>query len=285
MISRKQHLLILALGLTAITTSQTQAQEPINAADSATQPSPGHVILKEQFRYYRLDVDSGPEDRRGEIDEYVFSTIVNVGLSADVSLSLRMPVRIRDREFDLFGDSEREEGIGDLTALAKWRILRKDSGPLDTMRLSLIGGAEIRTGDSPFTSDAYNPVFGLALTQITGRHGLNAALHWTFTTNGNDEPILPGESTADLLRYDLAYLWRLSPREYSEDTHGAWYLVAELNGLYETNGDNELFVSPGIMYEAKTWTAELSVQIPAWQEIDHRAETQFAVVAGLRFSW
>jgi hypothetical protein len=261
------------------------AQESITATDSATQPSPGHVILKEQFRFYRLDLDTGPRARRGEVDESVFLTTLNAGVSADVSLSFRMPVRLRDREFDFLREAERDEGIGDFTALAKWRVYRKDDGPLDTARLSLIGGAEIRTGDSPFTNDAYNPILGLAYTQIAGRHGVNASLNWTFTTGGNDEPIFAGESTADLFRYDLAYLWRLAPREYTAETRGAWYLVAEVNGLYETNGDHELLVSPGIMYEARTWTAELSVQLPAWQEIDHRAETEFVLIAGVRFSW
>jgi hypothetical protein len=260
-------------------------QEPINAADSATQPSPGHVIFKEQFRFYQLDLDEGSLDRRGDLNEAVFSTTINLGLTSDVALSFRMPVNLRDREFDLGGFSEKDEGFGDLTALAKWRVYRKDSGALDTARLSLIGGAQIRTGDTPFTTDAYNPILGLAYTQIAGRHGLNGSLQWTLTTDGNDEPIFAGESTADLLRYDLAYLFRLSPRQYTAETHGALYLVAELNGLYETNGDNELFLSPGIMYEAKTWTAELSVQLPTWQEIDHRAETDFAVIAGVRFSW
>lgn len=261
------------------------AQEPINAADSATQPSPGHVIFKEQFRFYRLDLKEGPGDRRGDIQDAVFSTTVNVGLTSDVSLSFRMPVNLRDRDFDLGGITERAEGIGDLTALAKWRVYRKDSGALDTARFSLVGGAQIRTGDSPFTTDAYNPILGLAYTQITGRHGLNGSLQWTFTTDGNDEPIFAGESTADLLRYDLAYLFRLSPKQYTADTQAALYGVLELNGLYETNGDNELFIAPGIMYEAKTWTAELSLQLPAWQEIDLRAETDYAVNVGLRFSW
>jgi len=39
------------------------------------------------------------------------------------------------------------------------------------------------------------------------------------------------------------------------------------------------------MYEAKTWTLELSVQLAAWQDIDHRAELEYALIAGVRFSW
>lgn len=261
------------------------AQEPINAEDSATQPSPGHVIYKEQFRFYSLDLDQGSRERKGEIREYALFTTLNVGLAADAALSFRVPVAFREREFSLRDNFDHEAGVGDATVLAKWRVFRNDTGPLDSARLSLIGGADIRTGDTPFTSDAYNPILGLAYTQIIGRHGFNGALQWTFTTDGNDEPIFAGESTADVGRYDLAYLFRLSPEQYAADTPGALYAVCELNGLYETNGDNELFVAPGLMYEAKTWTAELSVQVPVWQRIEHRAEVDYALIAGIRFSW
>lgn len=275
----------LAAAVVLCRSAPLAAQEPINAADSATQPSPGHAIFKEQFRYYSLDLRDGPRDRRGDIQDSVFQSTLNIGLLKDVMLSLRAPTVLRDRDFDGMRGDDDAEGVGDLTALAKWRIYRNDSAALDSARLSLLGGAVIRTGDGPFTSDAYNPVLGAAYTQIRGRHGINASLQWTFTTDGNREPIYAGESTADVLRHDLAYLYRLWPAEYTAETHGAFYAVMELNGLYETNGDHEILLSPGLMYEAATWTAELSVQLPALQEISHRAEMDFAVVAGVRFAW
>lgn len=261
-----------------------QAQEPINAFDSATAPSPGHVILKEQFRYYDFRLENGPDRRQGEISDAALLTTLNIGLTRDVSLGFRIPGAYRDRKLDFRDQREYDGGVGDVTALLKWRVVQEDLGALDTIRLSLIGGARIRTGDSPFTSDGYDPIFGLAYTQISGRHGLNAAAAWTFTTNGNNEPIYPGESTADYFRYDLAYLYRLYPETYSESTPGALYGVIELNGAYETNGDHELMISPGLMFEAPTWTIELSVQLPAWSDIDHRAEERYAIIAGVRFS-
>lgn len=270
--------------LVAWTTNEAYSQEATNAADSATQPSPGNVVFKEMFHFYNLDLDNVTPDRRSDVEDASFMTIVNVGLVPDWSLSFRLPVTLRHREFDLSGETDRVEGIGDFTALAKWRFYKNDSNPLDTKRLALIGGLQVRTGDSPFTSDGYNPVIGLAYTQVTGRHGFNGSLEWTFTTSSNDEPIYAGESSADLFRYDAAYLYRLSPSEYSVDTHGALYLELEANGYYETNGDNELFLSPGFMYEARTWAAELSIQIPTWQEIDHRAEANYTIVAGIRLS-
>jgi hypothetical protein len=271
---------ILALHACAI----AAAQESTNAVDSATQPSPGYVVFKEMFHYYNLDLNETTRARKSDVEDAMFMTMVNVGVATDLSLSFRLPTILRRREYQAGGGVDREEGIGDFTVLAKWRVYRNDSGHVDTARLALIGGLQIRTGDAPFSSDGYNPVIGLAYTQIAGRHGLNAALEWTFTTGGNDEPVYAGESLADLLRYDLAYLYRLTPREYDADTIGSLYFQLETNGYYETNGDNELFLSPGLMYEARTWAAELSIQIPTWQEIDHRAEVNYAVVAGIRLS-
>jgi hypothetical protein len=265
--------------------SNLSAQEPISG-DSATQPSPGHFILKEQFRFISLDLDHGPRADRGQTRDYQLLTTINYGLTKDWSLSLRTPVISRRRSFDLGDRMDRAQGVGDVTLLAKWRFYRNDHGPLDTTRIAALGGAEIRTGDGPFTNDAYNPAIGLAATHIAGRHGLNGNLQWTFTTDGASEPTYAGMSTADVLRYNGAYLYRLHPETFDENSSGgAWYAVAELNGTYETNGDNELLLSPGLMYEASTWTLELSLQLPAWRDVSNRPETEYALVVGLRFAF
>jgi len=261
-----------------------RAQEPINATDSATAPSPGHVIFKEQYRFNSMSLKEGPRPRRGDIWDSVLLTTANIGVTRDVSLSLRTPVLFRDRHFDGPISDQRVGGVGDITVLGKWRFYQDDSGPLDTLRLSLAGGIRIRSGDAPFTSDGYDPIVGLAATKISGRHGFNGSLQWLFSTDGNDEPIYPGESLADVLRYDAAYLFRLYPAKYSSETYGALYAVVELNGTYETNGDNELLIAPGLMYEAATWTLELSVQAPVWRDVHHRAEMDYAIVAGIRLS-
>lgn len=276
-------LLLSQLAVSCITIS-TNAQEPVNA-ESGTQPSPGHVTLKEQFRFLSLDLDDGPKNRRGPIRDYTLMNTAVIGLTPDLSMSLRAPVTARRRSFDV-GGTDREQGVGDATILLKYRFHRVDHGPLDTTRIAAIGGAEIRTGDNPFTNDGYNPTLGIAATRIMGRHGFNGHMQWTFTTDGVADPTLPGMSTADLLRYNGAYLYRLSPAEYTaESSGGAWYAMLEANGTYETNGDNELLLSPGLMYEATTWALELSIQLPVWQDVSNRPETEYVLVTGLRFSF
>jgi len=76
------------------------AQETMSG-ESATQPSPGTVVLKEQFHFFRLNVSDGPARERGTIEETMLLTSLNVGVARDLSLSFRLPVQIRRREFDL----------------------------------------------------------------------------------------------------------------------------------------------------------------------------------------
>ena len=44
----------------------------------------------------------------------------------------------------------------------------------------------------------------------------------------------------------------------------------------------ELFLAPGIMYEAQGWALEASVQLPALQDLDHRPDNEFTVTVGVR---
>lgn len=172
-----------------------------------------------------------------------------------------------------------------MTALLKGRFWKDHVNAMDTQRLALLAGCELRSGDFPFTNDAYNPILGLAYTQISDRHGVNAATVWNFTTDGTDDGAWPGMSNADLFCWNLAYLYRVDPVEYTADTEGAWYALCEPNGLYETNGDAELFIAPGLMYEAARWTLKLSVQVPVWQALDYRPAAEYSLMMDKRFAW
>ncbi|MBK8916227.1 MAG: hypothetical protein IPM64_16800 [Phycisphaerales bacterium] len=256
------------------------AQEPPNAYESATQPGPGTFIFKPQLRYFYLD--DAPSSPRSETHQLNFSNTLNFGIAPDWSASIRFPLEQRWQS-DRASSDEESFGIGDLTTLLKWRVWRNDTSPLDTQRLAVFGGLEWPLGQSEFSSYSFDPIVGTAYTQVSGRHGINLSGAWKFTTDGDENPLLAGDGQADLLRYDAAYLFRLDPERYTAETKGAWYAVLELNGLYETNGDHEVFLSPGIMFEAQSWVLEFSVQLPAVQRLDHRPETDFAVIFGLRF--
>jgi hypothetical protein len=256
------------------------AQESINMP-AATQPSQGKFVLRNQFRY--LEAREHPLTGDDRIRQYTVWNNLAYGITGELSVNLSLPITYRSfRDADT-GGRKNESGFDDITAMLKWRIWQDDFGPIDTRRVSLIGGMQFPTGNGDMTSDGFNPIIGAVFTQVHGRHGINAALQYKFNTGrGTTFNLGGGNGRADALLYDTSYLYRISPAEYAPETLGAWYALIELNGVYETNGDNELSLTPGIMYEARTWTIEAGVRIPVWNDLDRRPETRFEVIAGLR---
>ncbi len=246
-----------------------QAQEAINF-NSALQPAKDTLIVRQQLRYFEADFASGIVNRH--IKQYQASTTFAYGVQSDLTLIFNAPFRFRKITDNLTGVSRRDEGLGDMNALAKIQLYQNDTGPTDTARLNLLAGMEVRSGDSNFSSDSYDPLLGAVYTQSIARHGFDAALLWKFNTNGGDP---------DRLRYDAAYVYRLEPESYGPGKMTALFSVLELNGFYETNGDNELFISPGIQYVTGRWALEATVQLPIWQDLDKRPERDFIV--GLSF--
>ena len=247
-----------------------QAQEAINFS-SALQPAKDTLIVRQQLRYFEADFATAIANRK--IEQYQASTTFAYGVQSDLTLIFNVPIRFRKITDNLTGVSRRDEGFGDMNAFAKIQLYQNDTGPTDTARLNLLAGMEVRSGDSNFSSDSYDPLLGAVYTQSLGRHGFDAALLWKFNTNSRDP---------DRLRYDAAYVYRLEPESYGPDKMTALFSVLELNGYYETNGDNELFLSPGIQYVTGKWALEATVQLPIWQDLDERPERDFVVGLSLR---
>lgn len=270
---------LAAFALTLGAAPMAAAQQAI-ITPAATQPGAGRFTIREVARYISLDDDPTPLNRSGY--EFRMTTEIAVGITGSLSLEGEIPIAYRDID-GAPGASIDGVGFPDFTVRAKWRVWKEDFGPLDTGRLSLFGGLKIRSGDSDFTSDSYDPIFGAVYTQITGRHGFNLAAQYRLTTGSNPTPLLAGDGKADQLRGDASYLYRISPASFAESSHDAWYAVMEFNSSYETNGDLELFLSPGILYEASTWALEAGVQIPIAHSLDYRPRVEIAARLGVRF--
>ncbi len=183
-------------------------------------------------------------------------------------------------------ESTTRVGVEDLDIMLKWRVYKSDTGGVDTARIALLGGARVTSGDNrEFASQSVNPMFGAVLTVVRGRHGFNQDLIYNFNTGGRDSDNLGNEGPADGLQYNTAYLYRVSPAAYSAETRGAWYATFEVNGLYETNGDNELRWAPGLMYEGRTWALEVMAQFPLLESVRKRAEFDVSYGVGVRFAF
>ncbi|MCH7547815.1 MAG: transporter [Planctomycetes bacterium] len=257
---------IMAAGAVCLlSTVAVHGQEAINF-DSALQPGKGSTILRQQLRYF--EAKRRTPSMNLDISQLMSVTSIVHGLEADTTLILNFKHMFREIENNNTNTSDRDNGFGDVRVMGKFNLWKIDTGPTDTTRFSVLGGLEIRSGDSNFSSDSYDPLLGLVLTKSDGRFGFDLAGLWKFNTAGG---------AADEFKYDAAITYRLMPEQYGTGKIEAVFGVLELNGLSETNGDNELFISPGLQYVTGQWAIEASIQLPVWQELDQRPEKDFII--------
>lgn len=260
--------------------SPVSAQTPINAP-GAMQPSTGTGIVH-VMPMIRWEGSNPLTGQQSAIDDLALVQIA-YGVSKNIGIQFDAPMVYRDVHVGPAGGPGDEFGIADSTALVKWRIYQDDPAPAETTRFSLVGGLQI-PGDSDYTwdssSDAWDPIVGFIFSTVRGRNGFNADALWEFYTGGKRD-----QGRGDSMRFDASYLFRLSPEQYSAETQGALYAVLEFNGFYDTNGDREIFLSPGLMYEARKFTLDATVMIPVYQNVDYRAETELVVGVGVRISF
>ncbi|MFA6044503.1 MAG: hypothetical protein WC718_05925 [Phycisphaerales bacterium] len=250
------------------------AQEAI-FTQAATMPAPGAVVVRERVSYSRYGSD--PTSSSTHLDLQESWTGVQVGLaralSLDVDASLDNAWQSRDD-----GTSNSSFFVRDASALLKYRFYQDDTSGIDTFRIVALGGVAATFQDRA----TLDPEIGVAATWVKGRHGFNQDVLFRLNTGGSESNNLGGEGPSDALRFDSAYLFRLAPETYASDTEGAWYVTAEMNGLYETSGDIDLRFSPGLLYEGRSFAVELFAQVPLYQQVDHRAELDFTVGVGVR---
>lgn len=254
------------------------AQEATNTP-AATQPAAGKFYLRQRFQYVGLGDDPSPENR--EIDKFISTTTLLYGVTRNISLSAELPL-VYGVENPSVGDTDRAFGVNDIMLLMKYRPLQIDLNPLDSIRFAVFGGVEVPSGDGDFSSHSFDPIVGGVFTAILGRHGFNQSVSYKFNYGGDLYNTRAGDGPSNALRYDTAYLFRLSPEMYGAESTAATYLTLELNGLYETNGDNEILFGPGILYEARTFALEATVGFPIHRDVDDRPQTDLTVTFGFR---
>lgn len=270
---------VAVIALLCFFAAPVAAQTPILGL-GAMQPSTGRFYVHTMATYRQFDGDASTLER--DVRQVSIATEISYALLSNVSINFDIPVIFNHLSSSSIATGDSATGIGDMELGVKWRFWQHDTGPTDTMRLALLGGVQIPGGTTTYwdsTEEGWNPLLGAVFSMVAGRHGANASAVWELDTAGGDNP-------DGGLRGDLSYLYRLAPAEYGATTsHSAWYAAAELNGLYETNGNTQLFFSPGIMYEASWWTLDAAVMIPLAQDLKDRPETEIAFALGLRVSF
>lgn len=244
--------------LAAITASGTVlAQEPTHMS-AATHPARGQFYSRLLFS--RSEFESQEKANRE------LSAIARLAYGIRATIAA-----LFEAEFGRLSAGDRAEtGLVATTAQIKYRLFKRDFGPLNTWMSSVFAGFTM-PGDMDGASDrdAY-PRGALASTAILGRHGANVELNWA----GYDEE-------PDRFGANASYLYRVLPAEYSPNTRGAWYAVVESLNQFTDDGDSRSRVAVGLLYEARRWAWELSVVLPVeqrWPEEEKRR-----VTVGLRF--
>ncbi|MBU6412720.1 MAG: transporter [Planctomycetes bacterium] len=269
---------MLVVGVFAL---NAHAQEAM-WAEAATQPPSQTLRYRPMAHYVRYG--GSPSGKFTRAEELSIEHEFAFALKPDVSLSVTVPTTYRTTKGRTGGDATDEDsGIGDITALAKIRWYKDDTGPIDTVRSSIFFGAEIPSGHEQLSSKSVDPIVGVATTWIRKRWGGTFTVGYKMNTNQEEEGLEPGDAKADAFNIDNAVMYRLAPEKFTMESKGAWYLIGEVNGIFETNADHEVMLSPGLMYEGWTWAFEASIQLPILQQVDHRPERRFVVGLGLRF--
>jgi hypothetical protein len=254
------------------------AQEAMYTA-AATMPSKGTLLLREQYHYYAQGAD-----RYGGTDRTIrhqLMTSLALGLERGLALYVDVPVetRVSSRSAARGFGRTTETLVPEVNATLKWRFYQDDSGGVDTTRIALLGGVRLDTD----TQLSLNPHIGIVYTRVWGRHGFNQELHYTLNTSSDRTANFGGDGSADALASNTAYLYRIYPERYTSESTGAWYATIELNSLYETSGDFEMRLSPGLMFEGREFGFEIMAQLPVYQRVRHRSELDFAIGIGIRF--
>lgn len=242
------------------------AQEPVYM-EAATQPAVGLGYLRTQLLYRELGNGGG----LSSADEWLIKTRYTHGIRYNISVTAEASYSLLNPDVE-----PNKSGFNDPRIFAKWRVLQKDIGPVNTVRGSLIGGVEIPVGDSAFSSDSTDPFGGGVITTILGRHGLNAGALWQFNTGG-------GPDGSDELTADASWLYRLSPARWKADTKASFYTVLEINSHYWDDGDREMLAAPGLLYEARDWAAEIALHLPLFEEVENRRPEDFGLTVGVRY--
>ncbi len=220
----------------------SQAQEtPL--LNSATQPSKGTLLFKQQARVY---YGSG-----SDANQLVLPFSAATGIARGHSLSLSGA-----------GNFDREaSGLSDITVAWKWRFQSHNFGPISTTRTALLAGLQIPSGSGGWGTGSFNPSLGLAHTSILGRLGLGIALEYKFNTGqGADRDITGMNSGQNALAIGASAMWRIAPAIYTASTRGAWYLGVEGETVQSADGVSGR-LGPSLMYEAETWVFEAGYQL------------------------
>lgn len=267
----------LAAIILAATTGTTAIGQEAMFTNAATMPIVGSLTFRPQLFYTQYGADPDGTSTR---DTYLtLHTDTQIGIARGWSLSILAPVEYQTRN-DPAGNKYDTE-VESVDLMAKGRFYLSNTGAIDTERAAVIFGTKLDL----IEGFNVNPHVGLVYTKVHGQHGVNFDVSYLMTTGGVGDRLSNvegGTGTADLIRFNSSYVFRFYPEAFTSASTGGYYLTAEINTLFETNGDQEVRWSPGFMYEGREVSFEAMLQLPLWHDLDERPELDWSFGVGLR---
>lgn len=263
--------LFLFSAASLLLSSLLSAQEASWTASPAT-PAAGHWTLRTTATR-TLHEKTGDAPRRTQLTRTRF----DYGLSDEHALFLDLPFRGRGHRHD--------PTLGDASLGWKWRFQDLNNEEGNTQRASLSLGATLPTGADRHTAEETVPLAELAWMYTAERIGVGTSLAWQGAGEPYGRPLFAGESGEESLRLAAALTYRLFLAKRDPGFGASTYLILEAIGTREDDGDTELAIAPGLLYEAPHFAAELSLAIPTHSELTDRPESKGALLFGLRFRW
>ena len=229
----------------------------------------GEGIWRSQLRAAVATDDPTLMDR--ELRTLVAAETWIIGVTPRLSAFATLPLLARRRSEE--GGSSRRDApaFGDLTLLGRYMVFIDDYAPLSTRRVAVLGGIKLPTGADRFGTPSYDPILGAVSTWAANRHELDVDVLYTITTERHDF------EAGDLVRYDVAYRYRLWPKRFRErliqlngilELNGSWMGRTEEDGEVDRHsGGHVLFIAPGLQLVTNRWILEASLQVPLVQNL------------------
>ncbi len=247
--------------------------------------------------------EGDPLDRRLRVYRTNLRTVI--GFHEDLTVALNIPVVSKELRTRVSGRRThlKSEGLGDVSAIAKWRFFKKPELGATTEIAGLFG-LELPTGrddvrdggmrlSQPLQpgSGSVDAIFGAAFTRLWGggQWLINADLFYKANSEGNDYRF------GNVTRFDVGGQYRVYPQRYERYDQFTLNLILELHGRYAekdtldgdrvgTTGGLKLFASPGIQaIVTENLLFESGVQIPIYRNLNGpQLGEDFLVTVGLR---
>jgi hypothetical protein len=278
-------LFLILVGAITSTLASDNAVAAGISVDAGLTPPEDRWIFRTQLRYMQRKNDPTAMNRK--TDTYMLPFVIAYGFRPDLTLLARQTVNYRN--MTMAGSVSRDEGLGDLFVLGKYKLYRRNT-PDYTFGVASTLGLEFPTGDDDFGSRTWDLEPGLFLSWRSGPWASDCSLAYKW--NGFADRGKSGLNPGDELSVDLAFAHQFSFGEKADislapvlEFNYKHILADRLSGRDVANtGESLFFISPGIKFTKSSFIVEALLQFPVWRDQEgSQLEQGTRLIVGTRF--